>query len=411
MTSQAWLTEAEVDQPIWWHWLVIVEPDEVVSDTALLYIGGGSNTDAQPDAATSLLIPVAKATKSVVAELRMVPNQPLTFVGDAKGPRKEDALIAYGWDKFLRGGSRDHDALWLARLPMTKSAVRAMDTISSVTATLDGQNQRVRKFVVAGGSKRGWTTWTTAVVDDRVVAIVPLVIDMLNTVPSFSHHWKAYGFWSPAVGDYKAQGIMEWQGREEYQRLLEITEPYSYRERLDLPKLLINASGDEFFLPDSWQFYWDQLIGEKHLRYVPNSGHSLGDTDAASSLGAFYQTVLDGAERPEYTWSIHGDTIDVEVDPANPPVTVKLWQAANPKTRDFRIVRIKKTWEGTDLEPTAERASTAPKSKRPKSVGKPSLWNSPTPWARFELKVTSGINVVPDTLPFDDYEPDESALP
>ena len=45
------------------------------------------------------------------------------------------------------------------------------------------------------------STWTTAAVDKRVVAIVPIVIDMLNIVPSFKHHFAAYGFWAPAVGD------------------------------------------------------------------------------------------------------------------------------------------------------------------------------------------------------------------
>ena len=38
---------------------------------------------------------------------------------------------------------------------------------------------KVDQFFVAGGSKRGWTTWTTAVVDPRVVAIVPMVIAFL----------------------------------------------------------------------------------------------------------------------------------------------------------------------------------------------------------------------------------------
>jgi len=40
----------------------------------------------------------------------------------------------------------------------------------------------------------GLTTWTTAAVDKRVIAIVPFVIDMLNIEPSFVHHWEAYGF-------------------------------------------------------------------------------------------------------------------------------------------------------------------------------------------------------------------------
>ena len=53
--------------------------------------------------------------------------------------------------------------------------------------------------MVTGGSKRGWTTWTTAAVDKRVVAITPMVIDMLNIDPSFEHHYRVYGFWAPAV--------------------------------------------------------------------------------------------------------------------------------------------------------------------------------------------------------------------
>ena len=86
---------------------------------------------------------------------------------------------------------------------MTKAAVRAMDTVVSYCA---GGNVPIDGFVVAGGSKRGWTTWTTAAVDRRVVAIVPIVIDLLNIEPSFKHHLAAYGFWAPAVGDYEDDG-------------------------------------------------------------------------------------------------------------------------------------------------------------------------------------------------------------
>src|ERR1041385_7125849 len=130
MTSQAWLTTNEVDRPLWQHWMTIVKPDEVISTKSLLLIGGGGNGGNPPNGADGNLIQIALATKSVVSELKMVPNQPLVFAGETQG-RKEDSLIAYTWDKFLRTG----DAKWLARLPMTKAAVRAMDTITAFCAT------------------------------------------------------------------------------------------------------------------------------------------------------------------------------------------------------------------------------------------------------------------------------------
>ena len=95
---------------------------------------------------------------------------------------------------------------------MTKSAVRAMDAITAFIASPAGGGAKVQRFVVSSASKRGWTTWTTAAVDSRVVAIAPAVIDMLNVEPSFIHHWQAYGAWSDAVKDYVDPQIMDWMG-------------------------------------------------------------------------------------------------------------------------------------------------------------------------------------------------------
>jgi PhoPQ-activated pathogenicity-related protein len=40
-----------------------------------------------------------------------------------------------------------------------QAAVRAMDTVTAFMNQLQGIN--VSEFIVAGASKRGWTTWTT----------------------------------------------------------------------------------------------------------------------------------------------------------------------------------------------------------------------------------------------------------
>ena len=76
---------------------------------------------------------------------------------------------------------------------MTRAVVRAMDLVQDITK----QNKvNVNEFVVSGASKRGWTAWTTAAIDKRVIAIVPMVIDMLNLNESFENHYRSYGEYS-----------------------------------------------------------------------------------------------------------------------------------------------------------------------------------------------------------------------
>ena len=42
LTSQTWRTEAEVDRPVWKHWLTVVKPEKLTTSKALLFIGGGT---------------------------------------------------------------------------------------------------------------------------------------------------------------------------------------------------------------------------------------------------------------------------------------------------------------------------------------------------------------------------------
>ncbi len=343
MTSQAWLTTKEVDRPVWKHWMTIVKPDAVATSKSLLFIGGGANGGEPPKGPTEQLVKIALVTKSVVSELKMVPNQPLVFAGETEG-RKEDSLIAYTWDKFLRTG----DEKWPARLPMTKSAVRAMDTVTAFCGSAAGGGVKVDGFMVAGGSKRGWTTWTTAAVDKRVFAIAPIVIDLLNIEPSMMHHYAAYGFWAPSIGDYTAFHIMDWNGTPQYKALMKIEEPYEYRDRLTMPKFIINASGDQFFLPDSSQFYFKDLLGVKYLRYVPNADHSLKGSDAYTTLEACYSAVLNNAHLPEFSWTLEADGA-LRVTAKDKPAKVTQWQATNPEARDFRLETLGPKWQSKTL--------------------------------------------------------------
>ena len=401
MTSQRWLTEKDVEHPLWTHWITVVRPSTVTSDIAMLYITGGSAEKAPPARPPEWLVDLARDTGTVAAELRLVPNQPVVFKDDPLlKPRSEDDFIAYTWNKFLRSG----DERWPARLPMTKSAVRAMDTVTAFAASSDGGGLKVTRFVVSGASKRGWTTWTTAAVDRRVIAIVPAVIDLLNVEPSFIHHWRAYGAWSDAVKDYVDQGIMDWMGTPQFRALMRIEEPFEYRDRLTMPKLLLNASGDQFFLPDSSQFYFDDLRGEKHLRYVPNASHSLEKTDALETVEAFYSGVVTGTPRPDVRWTFDQDG-SITVIAKDRPEAVILWQALNPDARNFRQDVIGDAYRSTPLAPAGPNTwvahVTAPKTGWTAFFVELTFKNA----GKYPLKVTTAVRVLPDTLP---YPPPES---
>lgn len=118
LKSQSWRTAEEVDRTLWEHWLTIVKPDRVTSSTAMLFIGGGGKKTTPPEKPGDLTRQLALGTGSIVAELSMVPNQPLEFHQDGK-PRVEDDLIAYTWMKLMMTG----DLTWTTRMPMVKSAV------------------------------------------------------------------------------------------------------------------------------------------------------------------------------------------------------------------------------------------------------------------------------------------------
>ncbi|MBL8891925.1 MAG: PhoPQ-activated pathogenicity-related family protein [Planctomycetaceae bacterium] len=405
MVSQTWLTSAEVNRSEWRHWLTIFKPQKCRSETALMFVAGGSNDKAAPENLDPMLASIAVATNSVVAELKMVPNQPLIFHNDGV-PRVEDDLIAYTWDQFLKTG----DYKWPAQLPMTKSVVRAMDTVQTILAQ-DTEALKLGKFVVTGGSKRGWTTWLTATVDPRVVAIAPIVIDVLNVDVSMQHHFATYGFWAPAIDDYVHHKIMQRRGVENYPKLLQLVDPFAYRDRLQMPKCVINATGDQFFCPDSSQFYFDQLLGENHLCYVPNSEHSLKETDALDSLIAFHYSVVHQVPRPKLEWEIREPghwTVRCQAGAEGQTLKhVTLWQATNPSARDFRVDTIGRSYTSQRLEADSDGlyhvALTAPASG----------WMAVFVQAEFDigaprpLRISTPVTILPLKLPHAD-EPIDS---
>jgi len=360
MTSQTWRSAADVNLPVWRHWVEVYVPSGNISNTATLLIDGGSNQnfDEVPMPIETLAV-AAISLGSVFVNLKVVPNEPVIFTDETR-TRTEDAIIAYSFDKFMENIGEPGNETWPLLVAMTKSAVKAMDTIQALIPQ-ERPGTVITDFLVTGYSKRGWTTWLTAAVDDRVRGIIPGVFDNLNQGEQMVHHYGVYGFFAEAVGDYNEMQIFDRIISPEGQKLSAITDPYRYLANGrfdDMPKLIINSAGDEFFVSDSAQFYWDDIPGEdNYLLYIPNSGHGLDyekllDSQVLLSTVTFADAILNNRTLPKYSWEVQQDGgIRVETDTT--PLSVKLWWTDNPTSRDFRDFNHRLVWQSQELSPIA----------------------------------------------------------
>jgi hypothetical protein len=71
------------------------------------------------------------------------------------------------------------------------------------------------------------------------------------------------------------RGLVPMPDTADARRLLHMVDPYSYRDRLTLPKLIINGANDPYWTVDSLNLYWNELTGDKWVLYIPNAKHEL----------------------------------------------------------------------------------------------------------------------------------------
>ncbi len=338
-TSQQWREHT------WRHQLTVILPETVEYNDALLFITGGKlGEDGLPewadpeDELLEALKKIAQANSAVVAILRQTPNQPLY------DDLYEDALISYTLHQYRQS----RDFTWPLLFPMTKSAVKAMDVVQEFC--LEKKNAPISGFVVSGASKRGWTTWLTGAFDPRVRAICPMVIDVLNMPVQMDYHVTAWGAYSEEIQDYVNLGIAQDVSTPDGQELVAMIDPFSYRERLTMPKMIFLGTNDAYWPVDAVKNYLDDIPGENYLHYVPDAGHDLnGGGQALQALSAFFGQTLQDLDYADCNWSISVDdkkaAILVDTEDDGSLITAKLWTAAS-DDRDFRDEK----WINTDLQ-------------------------------------------------------------
>jgi PhoPQ-activated pathogenicity-related protein len=330
LTSQTW-------QSITWrHDVQIVVPESrVSSDHALLFITGGAIGN-RPDARrTEFALQIANVCRMPVAVVYQVPNQPLF------GNHVEDDLITETLLKYIE----TRDATWPLLFPMVKSAVRAMDAAQQILE--QHGSLKITNFVVSGASKRGWTTWLTSVVDKRVTGIAPMVIDTLKFHTQMKHQKATWGKYSEQIDDYTRKGLVALMDEKPEIPLWIWLDPYTYRDEIRVPKLLINGTNDRYWELLALNHYWDDLHAPKYIHYAPNAGHGLDKNRerALGTLGAFAQSVALKKELPKIGWT-HSvgekGSLRISVTASPVPEEVIVWVSTS-DTLDFREVEWKPT--------------------------------------------------------------------
>lgn len=335
---------------VWKHQLFILKPKEMTApNQAVMLVSGGGwkpeleepvEGDPQLPGEATIMAQAAKASGSPIALLSHVPMQPI-FDG-----KVEDEIIAYTFDQAMKTG----DYEWPLLLPMVKSAVRAMDAVQEFAK--DEWDLQIDNFTVTGASKRGWTTWLTGAVDPRANAIAPIVIDVLNMDVQMAHQLETWGEYSEQVQDYTERGIQSKAKTEAGKMVNKIVDPYNYRHLLDQPKLLIIGTNDRYWVLDALNIYWDDLIGEKYILYVPNNGHGINDyRRLLGSIAALNQKAAGNITWPNLSWKLDesADGLKLSVNSDQDPKQVVAWIASSP-TRDFREVK----WSSTPMEKQAD---------------------------------------------------------
>ena len=318
---------------LWKHELTVFIPEKINHDGALLFITGGSLENGiprfvKPDDNLSLMIAhIASNNQAVTAILRQTPNQPLF------GGLTEDALISYTLNAFRKDGNYS----WPLLFPMVKSAQKSMDVIQEFIR--DHARVEINRFVVSGASKRGWTTWLTgASRDPRVAAIAPMVIDILNMPATLADQKKDYNY-SEEISDYVALELPQAINSEFGNAIIQMIDPYAYRTRLSMPKMLFMGTNDPYWTIDAVKHYIDDIPGKNLLCYISNVGHNLGDgRKAFASLNAFFGMTINHKPYPVFDWTLteKSGKITLEISLSDcQPKRMMLWSAES-DSRDFR---------------------------------------------------------------------------
>ena len=313
VTSQRWKGS------IWKHRVVIYQPQKLrYPDAAALFL-------------TMQRLPFDDLTGRLAANkigapfviVYDVPNQPLWN-------RTENGLFGYTLEKSIATGQAD----WSLAFPMARSAVRAMDAVDAYNASSsDSAAREVKRWLQIGVSKRGLAAWLAST-DPRVKGLVAIAYNNLNTPQQEKAQLADWGELSPRLAPYFQNGVRAAMKTPRGQALINAWDPYFFRAQLNKPKLVIDATGDDYWSLRAFDQYADALPGATNLLMVAGADHYMAGAlrQIIDASAVWCRWILGGKPLPQPSLARQGNSWDFRAPNAQTATLNWAWS----RNKDFR---------------------------------------------------------------------------
>ncbi len=285
----------------------------------------------------------AEAAGMPCAVLNDVPNQPLDG-------QIEDGLLADSLQRMFQ----TNDASQCLIFPMAKAIVKSMDAVQSWSATEPGGV--FTKFVLIAPSKRGWAAWLAAAEDKRIRGLVPLSYNNVRAERQIPNQLTQWGEMSEYLRDYTARGLTQQITSPVGAAVMAATDPWIFRERYTMPKLIVDATNNGYWTLDAFDAYGPSLPGTTDLLYVANAGHYMEEAFPRifGTISAWSHRVVSGPPLPVVGADL-GSGPGRRQLLVRGPAPARLWFAFS-KSQDFRAA----TWESRELKGDFKGSLTLP---------------------------------------------------
>jgi PhoPQ-activated pathogenicity-related protein len=176
-----------------------------------------------------------------------------------------------------------------------------------------------------------------------------MVIDVLNMPVNVDYMIRVWGDYSIQIEDYVKLGIPQQVHSDTGRDITTMIDPFSYRYKLTMPKMIFIGTNDEYWPVDAIRHYIDEIPGENYIHYVPNAGHGLGGGEQAlRALSAFFGRTLSGKQYPVCNWGItqSKERLGLSVETSPEELLGALLWTTDSDDRDFRD----EAWSSQDLD-------------------------------------------------------------